>query len=62
MHSLITETGAVAQHGGPAAYAWLLVALPLLGAAILLVGGRATIESAPGRGTTLHVYIPVSTP
>ena len=27
-----------------------------------LVGGRAPIESAPGRGTTVRVYIPVSTP
>ncbi len=47
MLSLITETGTVAQSGGPAAYAWLLVALPLLGAAILLLGGRATDKFGP---------------
>jgi two-component system sensor histidine kinase UhpB len=27
-----------------------------------LVGGRATVESKAGHGTTLHVYIPVSAP
>ena len=53
MHSLITETGAVAQQGGPAAYAWLLVALPLLGAAILLLGGRATDRFGPLLATLL---------
>jgi NADH-quinone oxidoreductase subunit L len=32
---------------GVTAYAWLLVALPLLGAAILLIGGRATDKWGP---------------
>ena len=32
---------------GVTAYAWLLVALPLLGAAILLVGGRRTDRWGP---------------
>ena len=43
MHSLITETGVVTQSAtGVAGVGWLLVALPLLGAAVLLLGGRAT--------------------
>ncbi|HEU5242523.1 MAG TPA: proton-conducting transporter membrane subunit, partial [Ornithinibacter sp.] len=37
----------VADASGPSAYAWLLVALPLLGAAILLLGGRRTDRSGP---------------
>ncbi|HYN68010.1 MAG TPA: NADH-quinone oxidoreductase subunit L [Ornithinibacter sp.] len=40
MTSLISEVAADAS--GASAYAWLLVALPLLGAAILLLGGRRT--------------------
>ncbi len=43
MHSLITETGVVTQAAtGAASLGWLLVALPLFGAAFLLIGGRAT--------------------
>jgi NADH-quinone oxidoreductase subunit L len=42
--SLITEGGSIvaADASGASAYAWLLIALPLLGAAILLLGGRRT--------------------
>jgi NADH-quinone oxidoreductase subunit L len=39
--------GAVAAAAGITAYAWLLVALPLLGAAVLLLGGRATDRWGP---------------
>ncbi|CCH80322.1 NADH-quinone oxidoreductase subunit L [Nostocoides japonicum T1-X7] len=43
MHSLITETGVVTQAAtGVSSVGWLLVALPLFGAAFLLVGGKAT--------------------
>jgi NADH-quinone oxidoreductase subunit L len=47
--SLITEGAAVAttEATGAAAYAWLLVALPLLGAAVLLLGGRRTDRFGP---------------
>ncbi len=38
---------------GPASLAWLLVALPLLGAAILLVGGRRTNRFGPLLATGL---------
>ncbi|QQR99879.1 MAG: NADH-quinone oxidoreductase subunit L [Austwickia sp.] len=38
---------------GPAAYGWLLVALPLFGAAVLLVGGRKTDEFGPILATVL---------
>ncbi len=49
MTSLITEGGASAAAGasGAAAYAWLLVALPLIGAAVLLLGGRRTDKVGP---------------
>src|SRR5829696_2375107 len=33
---------AAADASGASAYAWLLIALPLLGAAVLLLGGRRT--------------------
>ena len=42
------EGAALAAATGPAAYAWLLVALPLLGAAVLLVGGRRAESWGPG--------------
>ena len=43
MTSLITEGGSMrrADASGASAYAWLLIALPLFGAAILLLGGGA---------------------
>ncbi|NYG06432.1 NADH-quinone oxidoreductase subunit L [Phycicoccus badiiscoriae] len=41
-----SETAATAATG-VTAYAWLLVALPLLGAAVLLFGGRATDKWGP---------------
>ena len=37
----------VADASGASAYAWLLIALPLLGAAILLLGGRRTDKFGP---------------
>ncbi|MFW5468518.1 NADH-quinone oxidoreductase subunit L [Knoellia sp. CPCC 206435] len=39
---LVAAEGEVAAATGLTAYAWLLVGLPLLGAAVLLLGGRAT--------------------
>ena len=36
-----------ADASGASAYAWLLIALPLLGAAILLLGGRRTDKFGP---------------
>ena len=48
MTSLITEGAAsAAEATGPAAWAWLLVALPLVGAAVLLLGGRRTDRFGP---------------
>lgn len=49
MHSLMTEGGsmAAAPASGASAAAWLLVALPLLGAAVLLLGGRRTNRFGP---------------
>jgi NADH-quinone oxidoreductase subunit L len=44
--SLVTQ-GDVAAATGITAYAWLLVALPLLGAAVLLVGGRRADRWGP---------------
>jgi NADH-quinone oxidoreductase subunit L len=44
---LATAEGAVTAATGVTAYAWLLVALPLLGAAVLLFGGRATDKWGP---------------
>ena len=45
IQSLATE-GAAATEGGHAAYAWLLIALPALGAAILKGGvqGRVVVD------------------
>ena len=52
--SLSTYAAGLATHEGEAhaatgvtAYAWLLVALPLLGAAVLLLGGRRTDKFGP---------------
>jgi NADH-quinone oxidoreductase subunit L len=41
----------VADASGASAFAWLLIALPLLGAAILLLGGRRTDKIGPLLGT-----------
>ena len=49
MTSLAFEVAADAS--GASAYAWLLIALPLLGAAILLLGGRRTDKIGPILGT-----------
>ena len=46
-------SGAAAQATGPTAYAWLLIALPLLGAVLLLVGGRRTDPFGPVLATLL---------
>jgi NADH-quinone oxidoreductase subunit L len=46
-------TDAVQPASGTASLAWLLVALPLLGAAILLVGGRRTNRFGPALATGL---------
>ncbi len=54
MTSLITDGGAMtAADSGASAYAWLLVALPLAGAAILLLGGRRTNSFGPALATGL---------
>ena len=45
--------GVAAQATGLTAYAWLLVALPLLGAVLLLVGGRRTDPFGPVLATLL---------
>jgi NADH-quinone oxidoreductase subunit L len=47
--SLIAEgaAGAAVEATGAAAWAWLLVALPLIGAAVLLLGGRRTDRFGP---------------
>jgi NADH-quinone oxidoreductase subunit L len=42
-----SEPAAAAAATGVTAYAWLLVALPLLGAAVLLFGGKATDRWGP---------------
>ncbi|MEO6791003.1 MAG: NADH-quinone oxidoreductase subunit L [Ornithinibacter sp.] len=48
MTSLITEGGlTAAEASGASAYAWLLIALPLVGAATLLLGGRRTNGFGP---------------
>ncbi len=54
MTSFITEAGGatVAASGAPA-LAWLLIALPLAGAAILLLGGRRTDSFGPLLATAL---------
>jgi NADH-quinone oxidoreductase subunit L len=55
VHSLITEGGAMTAGAasGISSLAWLLVALPLLGAAVLLLGGRRTDTFGPGLATGL---------
>ncbi len=47
MLTLATAEGAAAAATGITAYAWLLVALPALGALVLLVGGRRTNRFGP---------------
>jgi NADH-quinone oxidoreductase subunit L len=52
--SLVTEGGAAAATAtGVTAYAWLLVALPAFGAALLLLGGRRTDGFGPLLATAL---------
>jgi len=46
-------TDAIQKASGTASLAWLLVALPLLGAAILLLGGRHTNKFGPALATGL---------
>ena len=55
MTSLLTEGGglAAADASGASAVAWLLIALPLLGAALLLLGGRRTDRFGPLLATGL---------
>ena len=55
MTSLITEgSGLTAvDASGAAGFAWLLIALPLLGAAVLLLGGRRTDRFGPLLATAL---------
>src|SRR6478736_8661353 len=50
---LATHEGEAHAASGVTAYAWLLVALPLLGAAILLLGGRRTDKFGPVLATAL---------
>jgi NADH-quinone oxidoreductase subunit L len=50
---LTTHEGHVHAATGFASYAWLLVALPLLGTAILLIGGRRTDKWGPLLATLL---------
>ena len=55
MTSLLTEGGGLtaADASGASAVAWLLIALPLLGAALLLLGGRRTDRFGPLLATGL---------
>src|SRR4051794_39187025 len=50
---LATHEGEAHAATGVTAYAWLLVALPLLGAAVLLLGGRRTDKFGPVLATAL---------
>src|SRR6478735_2797014 len=50
---LATHEGEAHAATGVTAYAWLLVALPLLGAAVLLLGGRRTDRFGPVLATAL---------
>jgi hypothetical protein len=52
MH-LLQFSAAVHPASGVTSLAWLLVALPLLGAAILLFGGRRTDRFGPALATGL---------
>ena len=47
MLTLATAEGAAAAATGITAYAWLLIALPALGALVLLVGGKRTDRFGP---------------
>jgi NADH-quinone oxidoreductase subunit L len=47
LSTLAAAEGAATAATGITAYAWLLVALPMLGAAVLLLGGRATDKWGP---------------
>ncbi|MDQ3030245.1 MAG: NADH-quinone oxidoreductase subunit L, partial [Actinomycetota bacterium] len=52
--SLVEPSAARASEaGGLAAYGWLMIALPLLGAVVLLLGGRATNRWGPLLATAL---------
>ncbi len=51
--TLATADGAATAATGFTAYAWLLVALPMLGAAVLLLGGKATDKWGPLAATGL---------
>ena len=54
MTSLITEGGLTAvDASGASGFAWVLIALPMLGAAVLLLGGRRTDRVAPLLATGL---------
>ena len=55
MTSLITEGGSMVatDASGASAFAWLLIALPLAGAAILLLGGRRTDRFGPFLGMAM---------
>src|SRR6478609_2812090 len=50
---LATQEGEAHAATGITAYAWLLVALPLLGAVVLLLGGRRTDKFEPVLATLL---------
>jgi NADH-quinone oxidoreductase subunit L len=53
LSTLAAAEGAATAATGITAYAWLLVALPMLGAAVLLVGGRATDKWGPVFATAM---------
>ena len=55
MTSLITEGSGLApvDASGASAFVWLLIALPLLGAAVLLLGGRRTDKFGPLLATAM---------
>ena len=53
------ETGSVAEATGVLSLSWLLVALPLAGAAVLLLGGRRTdaFGHLLGTGTVVVAFV-----
>ncbi|MDF2144503.1 NADH-quinone oxidoreductase subunit L [Knoellia sp. p5-6-4] len=53
MSTLAAAEGTATAASGITASAWLLVALPLLGAAVLLIGGRATDKWGPVFATAM---------
>ena len=53
MTSLITEGLTAVDASGASGFAWVLIALPMLGAAVLLLGGRRTDRVAPLLATGL---------